>query len=94
MVYALAAGSFYRLHDHDRYQGRFLAGGVSAALLISSSYPMVSLPHLMALKSWLPVMITCALMISAAFHHGNPKWRTQPAEASEDIDEKHADLEI
>ena len=94
IVYAFAAGSFYNLHANDRYQSRFLAGGVAAAILISSSHPMVSLPDPTAFKSWLPGMITLALLLSSATHYINPNWRTRSGEISEDTDEKNPKLGI
>lgn len=94
VVYAFAAGSFYRLNVKDRYQSRFLASGIAAAILMSSPHPMVSLPHPVIFKSWLPVMITLTLLLSTVFHQRNPEWRTRSAEASEDTDEKHSNLQI
>ena len=94
IVYAFGAGSLYRLNANDRYQSRFLAGGVAAAVLMSSPHLMVSLPHFVDFKSWVTGMITFSLLLSTAFHYLNPKWRTRSAEVSENTDEKLESLDI
>lgn len=94
IVYAFGAGSLYRLNANDRYQSRFLAAGIAAAILISSSNSMVSFPHPMDFKSWVPGTITFSLLLSTAVHNINPRWRTRSAEVPENTDEKYCTMEI
>ena len=86
IAYACGAGFYYQRHVNDRYQSRFIAAAVMTAVLLAFPQPST-------LKSWLSIMLTLALLLSAFNHHRNPQWTTQSAGTSESTGERKVDSE-
>ena len=86
LVYAYTSGSFHRLHSTNQYQNRFLAAGGLIAVLLSLLEPT-------SIKTWLPGMLTAALLLSAICHKLYPQWRIDLAEAPDDTSRNLQDTE-
>ena len=79
LAYAFTAASFYAMRPNDRYRHQFLLFAIS----IATSLSFFTRENI---RTWLPPVITAALVLSVFTHQVFPSLRAEVADEVDEVD--------
>ena len=84
LAYTFTAASFYAMRPNDLFRHQFLLFAIS----IATSLSFVTEQNI---RTWLPPVITAALVLSAFTHQRFPRLRAELVDEVDEVDFRHDD---